>query len=153
MRDGIAPGSALCQGITTALSSLRVAYDDIRKKLPEHILAEEMPEGDLPVRAYEEARNNSVFSRKKTVRDVLEEFIRVYSDEQKYMDAIDTYIHDDQNLLISIDSTELQAHSPDVSAFQLFLDGVKANLSADEALYDRILDDSGFSLRIVKRLI
>lgn len=152
MRDGIAPDSALCQEITAALSSLRAAYDDIRKELPEHILAEEIPEGDLSVRAYEEAWNNSVLSRKKAVRDVLEEFIRVYSDEQKYMDAIGTYIHDAQNLLVSIDSTELQAQSPDIYAFQLFLDGIKADLSADEALYDRILDDSGFSPRIVKGL-
>ena len=151
-RDGIAPDSALCQEITAALSSLRAAYDDIRKELPEHILAEKMPVGDLPVRAYEEAWNNSVLSRKKAVRGVLEEFIRVYSDEQKYMDAIGTYIHDAQNLLVSIDSTELQTQSPDISSFQLFLDGIKADLSADEALYDRLLDDSGFSPRIVKGL-
>ena len=78
MRDGFAPDPALCQDITTALSSLRAAYDDIRRELPEHILAEELPEGDLPVRAYEEAWSNSVLRRKKAVRDVLEEFIRQY---------------------------------------------------------------------------
>ncbi|MEG0050525.1 MAG: hypothetical protein RR865_15320, partial [Clostridia bacterium] len=63
MRDGIAPDPALCQDITDALLSLRATYDDIRKKLPDHILAEEMPAVDLPVRAYEEAWSNSVFNR------------------------------------------------------------------------------------------
>ena len=38
MRDGFAPDPNLCRDITTALSSLRAAYDDIRRKLPEHIL-------------------------------------------------------------------------------------------------------------------
>lgn len=47
MRDGFAPDPDLCQDITTALSSLRAAYDEIRRELPEHILAEELPEGDL----------------------------------------------------------------------------------------------------------
>lgn len=152
MRDGFAPDPNLCRDITTALSSLRAAYDDIRRKLPEHILAEELPAGDLPVRAYKEAWNNSVLRQKKAVRYVLEEFIRVYSDEQKYMDAIETYIQSAQGLLASLDSAESPAHSPDVSTFQLFLDGVKADLSSDEELYDRILDSSGFSPRIVKGL-
>ena len=47
MRDGFAPDPDLCQDITTALSSLRAAYDEIRRELPEHILAEELPEGSL----------------------------------------------------------------------------------------------------------
>ena len=89
MRDGIAPAPSLCQEITSALSSLRTAYDDIRRTLPDHVLAEELPEGELPVCEYEEAWKNSVVSRKKAVRDVLDEFIRVYSDEKKYMDAIE----------------------------------------------------------------
>ena len=152
MRDGFAPDSDLCQDITTALSSLRVAYDEIRRELPEHILAEELPESDLPVRAYEEAWKNSVLSQKKAVRDVLEEFIRVYSDEKRYMDAIEVYIRDAKDLLRGMDSAEAQALSPDVSTFQLFLDGVKADLSSDEELYDRLLDSSAFSPRIVKGL-
>lgn len=152
MRDGFAPDSDLCQDITTALSSLRAVYDDIRRELPEHILAEELPESDLPVRAYEEAWSNSVLRRKKAIRDVLEEFIRVYSDEKKYMDAIEVYIRDAKDLLSGMDSVEAQTQSPDVSTFQLFLDGVKADLSSDEELYDRILDSSGFSPRIVKGL-
>lgn len=47
MRDGIAPAPSLCQEITSALSSLRTAYDDIRRTLPDHVLAEELPEGEL----------------------------------------------------------------------------------------------------------
>ena len=152
MRDGFAPDPDLCQDITTALSSLRAAYDEIRRELPEHILAEELPEGDLPVRAYEEAWKNSVLSQKKAVRDVLEEFLRVYSDEKKYMDAIEVYIRDAKDLLSGMDSAEAQTQSPDVSTFQLFLDGVKADLSSDEELYDRLLDSSAFSPRIVKGL-
>lgn len=152
IRDGFAPDSDLCQDITTALSSLRVAYDEIRRELPEHILAEELPESDLPVRAYEEAWKNSVLSQKKAVRDVLEEFIRVYSDEKRYMDAIEVYIRDAKDLLSGMDSAEAQTLSPDVSTFQLFLDGVKADLSSDEELYDRLLDSSAFSPRIVKGL-
>lgn len=74
-----------------------------------------MPEGDLPVRVYEEAWSKSILSQKKAVHDVLEEFIRVYSDEQKYMDAIEAYIRSAQGLLTSIDSTESQTQSPDIS--------------------------------------
>ena len=125
MRDGIAPAPSLCQEITSALSSLRAAYDDIRRTLPEHVLAEELPEGELTVYEYEEAWKNSVVSRKKAVRDVLDEFIRVYSDEKKYMDAIEVYIRDAKEILASIDSAETQVQSPDVSTFQLFLAGVR----------------------------
>lgn len=99
---------------------------------------------------YEEAWKNSVVSRKKAVRDVLDEFIRVYSDEKKYMDAIEVYIRDAKEILACMDSAEAQAPSPDVSTFQLFLAGVKADLSSDEELYDRLLDNSAFSPRIVK---
>lgn len=152
MRDGIAPAPSLCQEITSALSSLRTAYDDIRRTLPDHVLAEELPEGELPVCEYEEAWKNSVVSRKKAVRDVLDEFIRVYSDEKKYMDAIEVYIRDAKEILACMDSAEAQAPSPDVSTFQLFLAGVKADLSSDEELYDRLLDNSAFSPRIVKGL-
>lgn len=152
MRDGIAPTPSLCQEITSALSSLRAAYDDIRRTLPEHVLAEELPEGELTVYEYEEAWKNSVVSRKKAVRDVLDEFIRVYSDEKKYMDAIEVYIRDAKEILASIDSAETQVQSPDVSTFQLFLAGVKADLSSDEELYDRLLDSSALSPRIVKGL-
>ena len=112
IRDGIAIAPSLCQEITSALLSLRTAYDDIRKTLPKCILAEELPEGELPVREYEEAWKNSVLSRKKAVRDVLDEFIRVYSDEKKYMDAIEVYIRDAEKILASMDLTEAQAQSP-----------------------------------------
>ena len=81
MRDGFAPAPSLCQKITSTLSSLRTAYDDIRRTLPDHVLTEELPEGELPVCEYEEVWKNSVVSRKKAVRAVLDEFIRVYSDE------------------------------------------------------------------------
>lgn len=49
IRDGFAPEPALCQNITIALSSLRAAYDNIRRELPEHLLTDELPEGDLSV--------------------------------------------------------------------------------------------------------
>ena len=152
MRDGIAPAPSLCREITSALSSLRTAYDDIRRALPDYILAEELLECELPVYEYEEAWKNSVVSRKKAVRDVLDEFIRVYSDEKKYMDAIEVYIQDAKEILANIDSAEAQASSPDVSTFQLFLAGVKADLRSDEELYDQLLDNSPFSPRIVKGL-
>lgn len=152
MRDGIAPNTTLCKEITSALLSLRAVYDDIRRKLPEHILAEELPEGDISVREYEEAWENSVVSQKKAVRDVLEEFIRVYSDEKKYMDAIEEYIRDAKELLESIDTLGSQEQTPDVSTFQLFLVSVKADLRSYEELYDRLLDSPAFSPRIVKGL-
>lgn len=152
MRDGIAPAPSLCQQITSSLSSLRTAYDDIRRALPDYLLAEELLECELPVYEYEEAWKNSIVSRKKEVRDVLDEFIRVYSDEKKYMDAIDVYIWNAKEILTNIDSAETQASSPDVSTFQLFLAGVKADLSSDEELYDQLLDHSAFTPRIVKGL-
>lgn len=152
MRDGFAPAPSLCQKITSTLSSLRTAYDDIRRTLPDHVLTEELPEGELPVCEYEEVWKNSVVSRKKAVRAVLDEFIRVYSDEKKYMDAIEVYIRDAKDILACMDSAEMHTPSPDVSAFQLFLAGVKADLSSDEELYDQLLDSSAFSPRIVKGL-
>lgn len=152
MRDGFAPAPSLCQKITSTLSSLRTAYDDIRRTLPDHVLTEELPEGELPVCEYEEVWKNSVVSRKKAVRAVLDEFIRVYSDEKKYMDAIEVYIRDAKDILACMNSAEMHAPSPDVSAFQLFLAGVKADLSSDEELYDQLLDSSAFSPRIVKGL-
>ena len=71
---------------------------------------------------------------------------------KKYMDAIEVYIQDAKDILACMDSAEMHAPSPDVSAFQLFLAGVKADLSSDEELYDQLLDSSAFSPRIVKGL-
>ena len=77
MRDGFAPAPSLCQQITSSLSSLRTAYDDIRRAVPDYLLAEELLECELPVYDYEEAWKNSIEKKKKAVRDVLDEFIRV----------------------------------------------------------------------------
>lgn len=149
MRDGFAPAPSLCQKITSTLSSLRTAYDDIRRTLPDHVLTEELPEGELlyvNMRKY----GRIALSAGKAVRAVLDEFIRVYSDEKKYMDAIEVYIQDAKNILACMNSAEMHAPSPDVSAFQLFLAGVKADLSSDEELYDQLLDSSAFSPELSK---
>lgn len=66
------------------------------------------------------------------------------------MDAIEVYIRDAKNILACMNSAEMHAPSPDVSAFQLFLAGVKADLSSDEELYDQLLDSSAFSPELSK---
>ncbi len=150
MREGMAPAPSLCQEITFALSSLRKAYDDIRRILPEHILAEELPEGDISVFEYEKAWKNSIITRQNAIRNVLEEFIRVYSDEQKYMDAIQPHIHNAEELLEEFDDPDSEAQSIDISIYRLFLEGLKSDLKENEELYEQLLD--AFVGRIVNGL-
>lgn len=152
MREGYAPDISLCQDISTALNSLQSVYDDIRKELPAQILETEMPTGALSVIEYEEVWKNSVICQKKAVRDVLDEFIRVCSDDYRYMDAIIPHIDVAKGLIKQIETVKESVPSFDISTYRLFLDGVKADLSRDVDLYDQLLDCSTFSARIVKGL-
>ncbi len=152
IRDGYAPDSDICLDITNTLSALRSMYDEIRLVLPSKILAAEMPEGDRTIREYEETWQNSVVNRKKAVCDILEEFLRVWSDEKKYMEALSTHLENAKTILQNISDTEPTAALPDISVFKLFLDGVKADLRQEEDLYEEILDRTEFNGRIVRGL-
>ena len=55
MKNNIAPDTALCHDIMVALSSLRTTYDDISRQLREHLITDELPDGDISVRTYKEA--------------------------------------------------------------------------------------------------
>lgn len=152
IKQGFAPDASLCQSISSSLISLRSVYDEIRQEMPAHMLEEELPVDDLPVSKYEELWRNSILGRKKAVHDVLAEFIRVYSDEQRYMEAIIPHIDTARGLLEDISAEKDASQSIDVSAYRLFLAGVNADLSNDEELYDQLLDCSVFNARIVKGL-
>lgn len=150
IKAGFAPDPRLCQEITSALSSLHATYDDIRRLLPKHILEEEMPEGEQSVQEYERIWNNSVVSKRNAVCQVLEEFIRVYSDEQKYMDAIQPHVSNAEMLLEEIKENDNKAQYPDITIYQLFLEGMKSDLDENEELYEELLD--AFVGRIVNGL-
>ena len=152
MREGYAPDVPLCQEISAALNSLRSAYDDIRRELPAQVFETEMPTGERSVIEYEEAWQNSMIHWRNAVRDVLDEFIRVCSDDQRYMDAIIPHIDVAKGLIEQIEAVKETAPAFDISTYRLFLDGVKADLSRDVDLYDRLLDCSVFNARIVKGL-
>ncbi len=152
MREGFAPDDAYCQEVSTSLSLLRSTYDEIRQKLPTQILNSELPSEDASIKEYEKAWNNSIVNRRQIIRDVLSEFILVYSDEQKYMDAIVPHLDNAKNLLSEIDSEAGKSEKTDVSAYKLFLEGVKEDLTINEDLYEQLLDCNFFSARIVKGL-
>ena len=146
--EGFAPDAALRGEMRGALDKLGTTYDAILAALPDCLPPDERPEGRLSVRQCEAIYSNSFRVRRRAALAVLERFISVFAEEQKYTDAVEPYITSAKDLLVRTGESEM----PDVSVYRLFLDGLEADLSADEALYDKLLDDSPFSPRIVKGL-
>ncbi len=69
------------------------------------------------------------------------------------MDAIETHLHDAKVLLDGMSSPKSPVFTPDISPYQLLLDGIKADLSTDEELADRIWESTCFSKTIIRGLV
>ena len=151
LRDGFSPDVELCEKISSSLSSLRAVYEMLCDRLPETVAPEEIPAGKRSVDELREIWENSLTNRLNAVRTVLEAFARVCSDEQRYVNVLSPYVEEADALLRAVDTGAVDARTADVSAFQLFLDGLNADPRVDEALGDRLLDGP-FSPRIVKGL-
>lgn len=141
----------LCKEIGSALKGLRSVYDEITMKLPEKVGGITVPEG-ASVKEIEAMWQESVSAKQGELKEVLSEFIRVYSDDAKYQEAIEEQLTMAKNLLIILEKEEKA--DPDVSSYARFLEYVKADLDKDEELADKLDDEGieGFSDRAIKGL-
>lgn len=151
VRDRKNPGADLCDEIGSALKDLRSLYGEIAAKLPSGT-ENSLPE-DPSVREMEQFWRDSVFSKHLALKKVLSEFVRVCSDEERYQEAIRPQIGEAEKLLAQMEA-DIKTE-PDVSAYDLFLQGIKADPDSDEELYHRIEDelDDLFSSRALSGLM
>ncbi len=150
VRERKSPNEDLCERIGSALRGLRSVYDEIADKLPDQI-ADTVPK-DVSVRDLEELWENSVARKQMELKAVLSEFVRVYSDDERYQDAITTQLAEAESLLAIIEADEKA--SPEVGPYALFLQGIKTDLNANEELFLRIEDelDKVFPYRAISGL-
>ncbi len=150
VRERKSPNADLCNEIGAALRELRIVYDEIHAKLPEQVGKE--IESEASVWEIEAAWEACVESKQLALKAVLSEFIRVYSDEERYQKAIEQQLDEAKGLLDLLEKDEKA--NPDVSSFALFLQGVKANLDEEEELSHRIEDEleGVFSVRAISGL-
>ena len=118
--DALAPDAQLCRETQETMAKLGTAYEAIVAAIPEYLSPEELPEGRLTVRQYEELLKNSFLGRRRSLMAVLETFLRVCAEDQKYMDAVSPYIAAAGDLVVRTGESEL----PDVSVYRLFLDEI-----------------------------
>ncbi len=149
MQDGYIPEERLCQDITETLAELKESGTAIRDTLIRYVSDGEMLPQNASVYEYEEIWRSSLICRQRAVRNVLEEFLRISSDDPKYMAPLVPLFQSAQSCLDSFAQEPAAVQLPDVSVHRLFLDCLKADLSTDEDLYEQLLDCPAFNGRIV----
>lgn len=153
VRETKVPTQAVCDDLSKTLADMRETYADIRAKIPANVLEMELPEGEATVMEYQAAWENSLEQQQLAVRGVLEEFLRVYSDEPRYMDAIAPALGEAKALL---DAFNAEADtSVDVEPYRLFLEGIEGDLDDDNLIYrlEDGLDISKFSQKAYTGLL
>ena len=153
IQDGKVPSEAICAEIGNAISQLRETYNDVRTGVTSSVLPEELPEGDASFSEYKAAWESSIKRQQTAVIDVLREFLQVYSDEERYMKALERPLAEAEALLI--DFVAGTAADVETDHFALFLRGVKTDLSQDQDLVYQIEDnlEDKFPQRAISGLI
>ncbi len=136
MQEEQAPSEEETLRISTALAGLQDAYRKVREYASGKIAAEEMPEENAPIRAYVEIINN----KRRITEQILKAFLRAYTDNQRYEDALKDAQENANRLLLVFQ--EDMSSEPDVTPYKAFVDGIKMGserlLNSDEG--DEILD-------------
>lgn len=151
VRERKSPNEDLCDEIGAALGELRSVYTEITKKLPECAAGVTVPEG-ASAKELEAIWQETVASKHNSLKAVLSEFIRVYSDEDRYMEAIQDQLDEAGDLLSQLEKDEKIC--PDVSSYVIFLECVKQDLDENEKLSNMLEDEGieGFKSRAISGL-
>lgn len=151
VRDRRSPSADLCAEIDTALRDLRSVYDEIMEKLPEKTGEVALPSG-ASARELETIWEKSTALKRNSLIAVLSEFIKVYSDDARYLDAIQGQLNEAKSLLSQME--ENVKASPDVSSYAIFLECVKQDLDENDELAHLIEDEgiNGFTFRAISGL-
>ena len=153
IQAGKVPSEAVCAETGTALSQLRETYNDVRTEVAEHMLSEEIPEGEAPVSEYRIAWESSIKRRNESTLAILNEFLLVYSEEERYMKALERPFAEAEALLHDLKGGT--GNEVDAKSYELFLKGIKTDLSSDQELVYQIEDDleDKFPSRAISGLI
>lgn len=152
IQKGYSIDDDMCSEIGRLLSDLHSTYNHIRSTLSEHLSIEEMPEDQASVYEYAEKWRNSFICKQMKNMLILNNFIRVYSEEQQYMSAIEPYINVAKEILKEMETIETSITIPDISQYELFLNGISTELTPDSEITEKIWD-SHFSPRVVRGLL
>lgn len=147
------PSETICAETGDAISQLREMFNDVRTGVASSVLPEELPEGDASLSDYKAAWESSIKRQQTVVINMLREFLQVYSDEDRYMKALERPLAEAEALLI--DFIAGTADNVETDHFALFLRGVKADLSQDQDLVYQIEDnlEDKFPPRAISGLI
>lgn len=150
VREEKNPDAELCEKVGVALRDLRSVYAEIIDNLPGKAAGAIAPEG-ASVRELE-ALWQEANSERNSLKETLSEFIRVYSDEERYLEAIREQLDTAKDLLAQMEENE-QAR-PDVGPYLTFLQCVKEDLDSNIALSNMLEDEGieGFSNRALMGL-
>lgn len=151
VRERKSPGTDLCAEIDAALRDLRSVYDEITEKLPEKAGGVTLPAG-ASARDLETIWKESATVKRNSLIAVLSEFIKVYSDDAWYLEAIQDQLDEAKGLLAQMEEDDKA--SPDVSSYVIFLECVKQDLEENIDLAHMIEDEGiqGFKFRAISGL-
>lgn len=151
IRERKSPNANLCAEINAALRDLRSIYAQIAEKLPECTMGTTAPE-DASVKELEAIWQETVAARQNSLKAILSEFIRVYSDEERYMEAIRDQLKEAKKLLVQLEADEKA--SLDISSYAIFLECVKQDMDENEELSNMLEDEGikGFGSRAISGL-
>ena len=151
VRERKNPGEDLCEEISEALQDLRSVYVEITEKWLEKAGGASVP-AEASVKELETIWQECVSSKQNALKAVLAEFIRVYSDETRYLEAIQSQLDAAKDLLVRMEEDE--TISPDVSTYAIFLECVKQDLDENEELSNMLEDEGieGFPTRALMGL-
>lgn len=139
IQAGKVPSEAICAETGEALSQLRETYNNVRTGVAESIRPDELPEGEASLSEYRAAWEVSIKRRKDSTLAILKEFLRVYSEEERYMKALERPLAEAESLLRDLEGGT--GDNTEAKHYELFLKGVKADLSTDQELVYQIEDD------------
>ena len=139
IQAGKVPSEAICAETGEALSQLRETYNNVRTGVAESILPDELPEGEASLSEYRAAWEGSIKRRKDSTLAILKEFLRVYSEEERYMKALERPLAEAESLLRDLEGGT--GDNTEAKHYELFLKGVKTDLSTDQELVYQIEDD------------
>ena len=122
--------------ISTALAGLQDAYIKVRVYVSGKIAVEDMPDENAPVRAYVSIIN----SKRLITEGVLRDFLRAYTDSERYYAILQDAQVTAKQLLCSFQ--EDMSSELDVTPYKAFVDGIRMGserlLNSDEG--DEIID-------------
>ncbi len=134
IREEHVPTAEATLRISTALVSLQNAYSAVRSFAGQKIPPEQMPDEHAPVSVYAAIIN----SKRMITEGILRAFLRAYTENERYADALND-AQEKAQALLALFAGDASAE-PDVAPYKAFVDGVAMGDALDSDEGDLLLD-------------